>query len=109
MILEALLMSKRYRITRAFQENDHSEQTITLEECKRYFSSKPDFSYTTVFTMKGSASMSIEGDFFMWSCGDATIPFRHYRGDIYVSGAKEAVIPMTIKVASDLKAEIVEE
>jgi hypothetical protein len=109
MILEALFMSKRYRITRALQVNNHAEQTITLDECKQYFSSKPDFSYTAVFTMKGSTSMSIEGDFFMWSCGVAMIPFRHYQGDIYVSGANEAVIPMMIEVASDLKAEIVEE
>lgn len=102
-------MSKRYRLTRAFQENNHAEQTIALEECKRYFSSKPDFSFSPVFTIKGSTSMTIEGNFFMWSCGDAMIPFRHYDGDLYVSGANEAVIPRMIEVASDLKADIVEE
>lgn len=101
-------MSQRYRITRALQENGHSEQTITLEECKRYFASKPDFTYTSVFTVTGSTSMSIEGDFFMWSCGDAKIPFRHYQGDLYVSGTNEAVIPKMIEVAGELKADVLE-
>ncbi|MBP1993043.1 hypothetical protein [Paenibacillus eucommiae] len=101
-------MSQRYRITRAFQENGNSVQTISLEECKRYFTSKPDFSYTSVFTVAGSTSMSIEGDFFMWSYGDIKIPFRHYQGDIYVSGTNEAVIPKMIEVAGELMADVVE-
>ncbi|GAA4829589.1 hypothetical protein GCM10023310_03170 [Paenibacillus vulneris] len=102
-------MNKRYRITRTLQDNNPSESTITLEECKQYFSSKPDFAYTSVFTVKGTTSMSIEGDFFMWSYGDAKIPFRHYQGDLYVSGTNEAVIPTMMEVASDLRADIVEE
>ncbi|WP_199613753.1 hypothetical protein [Paenibacillus alkalitolerans] len=101
-------MSQRYRITRTLQENGNSEQTITLEECKRYFASKPDFSYTSVFTVKGSTSMSIEGDFFMWSCGNKKIPFRHYQGDIYVSGTDKAVIPKMIEVAGELGADVLE-
>ncbi|MDF2961277.1 MAG: hypothetical protein K0S39_3012 [Paenibacillus sp.] len=101
-------MSKRYRITREFQENGNSAQTITLEESKRYFMSKPDFSYTSVFTVTGNTSMSIEGDFFMWSYGDTKIPFRHYQGDIYVSGTNEAVIPKMIEVASELGADVLE-
>ena len=100
-------MSQRYRITRAFQENGNS-QTISLEECKQYFSSKPDFSYSSVFTVIGSTSMSIEGDFFMWSCGDTKISFRHYEGDIYVSGTNEAVIPKMIEVAGELGADVEE-
>ncbi|WP_340008572.1 hypothetical protein MHH52_11030 [Paenibacillus sp. FSL K6-0276] len=101
-------MSKRYRITRAIQQDGSSAQTISLEECKQYFASKPDFSYTSVFTVAGATSMSIDGDFFMWSYGDTKIPFRHYQGDIYVSGNNEAVIPRMLEVASDLKADIVE-
>ena len=101
-------MNKRYRITRTLQDNN-PEPTITLEECKQYFSAKPDFAYTSVFTVKGSTTMSIEGDFFMWSYGDARIPFRHYQGDLYVSGTNEAVIPTMMEVASDLRADIVEE
>ncbi|CAG7654756.1 hypothetical protein ACFQI7_22825 [Paenibacillus allorhizosphaerae] len=103
-------MSQRYRITRAFQERDHdnSAQAITLEECKQYFDSKPDFTYTTVFTITGSTTVSIEGDFFMWRCGDESIPFRHYQGDIYVSGANEAVIPKMMEVAGELGADVAE-
>lgn len=102
-------MSQRYRITRAFQENDNTAlQTISLEECKRYFASKPDFSYTSVFTVTGSTSMSIEGDFFLWSCGDTKIPFRYYQGDIYVSGTNEAVIPKMMEVAFELGAKALE-
>ncbi|MCJ8010291.1 hypothetical protein MUG84_00860 [Paenibacillus sp. KQZ6P-2] len=101
-------MSQRYRITRAFQEEDNSPQTISLEECKLYFASKPDFTYTTVFTVKGQTTMSIEGDFFMWSYGDTQIPFRLYQGDLYVSGTNEAVIPKMLEVASDLRADVAE-
>lgn len=101
-------MSQRYRITRAFQDKGNAAQGISLEECKQYFMSKPDFSYTSVFTVKGSTSMSIEGDFFMWSYGDTTIPFRHYQGDIYVSGTMEAVIPKMMEVAAELEADVLE-
>ncbi|MGF7047321.1 hypothetical protein J2T13_001826 [Paenibacillus sp. DS2015] len=102
-------MSQRYRITRTIQENSISAQTISLEECKQYFASKPDFSYTPVFTVAGSTSMSIEGDFFMWSYDNSKIPFRHYQGDIYVSGTNEAVIPIMIEVASELRADVLED
>ena len=102
-------MSQRYRITRAFQENGASTQTISLEECKQYFTSKPDFSYSSVFTVIGATSMSIDGDFFMWSYNDIQIPFRHYDGDIYVSGTNKAVIPTVMEVASELGADVLEE
>jgi len=103
-----ITMSKRYRMTRAMQNAGDSATTLSLEECKQYFASKPDFTYTSVFTVTGATTMSIEGDFFMWSYGDTTIPFRHYQGDIYVSGANKAVIPRMLEVASDLRADIVE-
>ena len=51
--------------------------------------------------------MSIEGDFFMWSCGDTKIPFRHY-GEIFTSGTNEAVIPKMIEVAGELGADVQE-
>ncbi|AFC27650.1 hypothetical protein PM3016_690 [Paenibacillus mucilaginosus 3016] len=102
-------MSQLYRITRAFQENGESEAPeISLEECKAYFASKPDFTYTTVFTVKGQTTMSIEGEFFMWSFGEAQIPFRHFQGDIYVSGTNKAVIPIMMEVAGDLRADVAE-
>ncbi|UUZ83730.1 hypothetical protein LJK88_07920 [Paenibacillus sp. P26] len=101
-------MSQRYRITRAFQEHGDTEQIISLEECKQYFASKPDFTYTPVFTVAGATTMSIEGDFFLWSYGDKQIPFRHYQGDLYVSGTNEAVIPKMLEVASDLRADVTE-
>lgn len=101
-------MSQRYRITRSFQQNEDVAKTISLEECKQYFSTQPDFTYTTVFTVTGATSMSIKGDFFMWSYGEIKIPFRHYEGDIYVSGTNEAVIPKMLEVASELGADVAE-
>jgi len=101
-------MNPRYRITRAFQE-DVLEQTISLEECIRYFDSKPDFTYSQVYTVTGAEStMSIQGDFFMWSYGDSKIPFRHYMGDLYVAISNEAVVPKMIEIASDLHADVTE-
>ncbi|MDD9271657.1 hypothetical protein ACFPES_31945 [Paenibacillus sp. GCM10023248] len=101
-------MSRRFRITRTLQEQGRSDQAISLEECKSYFASKPDFTYSSVFTVTGTTTMSIQGDFFMWSYGEVQIPFRHYDGDIYVSGANEAVIPKMLEVASELEADVVE-
>lgn len=101
-------MSQRYRITRSFQENA-ADQSISLEECKQYFASKPDFAYSPVFTVKGPTStMSIDGDFFMWSYDDLQIPFRHYMGDLYVAISNEAVIPKMMEVASELRADLTE-
>lgn len=101
-------MSERYRITRSFQE-DTEEQEITLEECKQYFAGKPDFEYTSVYTVKGpGATMSIDGDFFMWSHDGVQIPFRHYQGDLYVAVKNQSVVPKMIEIASDLHADLTE-
>ncbi|RJE87011.1 hypothetical protein D3P07_17715 [Paenibacillus sp. 1011MAR3C5] len=101
-------MSQRFRITRSFQDQVE-EQTISLEECKLYFASKPDFEYEPSFTVKGpDSTMTIDGDFFMWSFGEAKIPFRHYMGDLYVAVSNEAVVPKMIEVASDLRADLTE-
>ncbi|GMK44408.1 hypothetical protein PghCCS26_15360 [Paenibacillus glycanilyticus] len=101
-------MSQRYRITRSLKETGNV-QDMTLDECKQLFATKPDFEYTSVFTVKGTEStMSIEGDFFMWSYGEAKIPFRLYSGDLYVAVSNEAVVPKMIEIASELEADIVE-
>ncbi|WP_211746240.1 hypothetical protein [Paenibacillus sp. Marseille-Q4541] len=101
-------MNKRFRITRSMQENN-AEQTISLEECKQYFASKPDFTYSSVFTVKGPEStMTINGDFFMWKQGDVEIPFRLYMGDIYVAISNDDIVPKMIEIATDLRADIVE-
>jgi hypothetical protein len=90
-------------------QDNNSEQTISLEECKQYFESKPDFTYAHVLNIKGPESiMSIEGDFFMWKHGNAEIPFRLYMGDLYVAISTEAVVPVMIEIATDLRADIVE-
>ncbi|MFC9708616.1 hypothetical protein ACFTRD_10680 [Paenibacillus sp. NPDC056933] len=101
-------MNQRFRITRSMQENN-GEQSISLEECKQYFASKPDFTYSPVLTIQGPESlMSIDGDFFMWKYEDLQIPFRLYMGDLYVAIVNEAVVPQMIEVATDLRADVVE-
>ncbi|MCI3927672.1 hypothetical protein MO973_46655 [Paenibacillus sp. TRM 82003] len=104
-------MAQRYRITREFQSIDEANKTITLEECKQLFETMPDVTYTPAFTVPGkggAATMTIDGDFFLWSHGEANIPFRHYQGDLYVSGTNEAVVPKMVEVASALRADIEE-
>lgn len=103
-------MAQRYKVTKEFQELSEAEKMITLEECKRYFASQHDFVYSPLFKVTGAdgTTMSIEGDFFMWSYGESQIPFRHYGGDLYVSGTNEAVVARLIEVASALRADIVE-
>ncbi|MGG4096137.1 hypothetical protein [Paenibacillus lautus] len=101
-------MNQRYRITRSMQPNS-SGQEISLEECQAYFSSKADFTYQTVLTVKGEEStMSIEGDFFMWKQGEALIPFRHYMGELYVAASHQEIVPLMIEIATDFRADIVE-
>ena len=99
-------LARRFRMTRSFQENGTA---ITLEECKRYFSSKPDFTYSPSYTVKGkNATMTIDGDFFLWNIGGETIPFRHYDGDLYVAESHDAVVPKMMEIASDLRADVTE-
>ncbi|WP_168122511.1 hypothetical protein [Paenibacillus sp. HB172176] len=103
-------MAQRYRVTREFQQIEQSQKEITLEECKQYFAAQSDFEYTSAYTVKGKegTTMTIDGDFFMWSLEDAKIPFRHYGGDVYVLGTNEAVVPRMVEVASALRADITE-
>ncbi|WP_379152336.1 hypothetical protein [Paenibacillus sp. sgz5001063] len=101
-------MNQRFRITRSMQENN-GEHSISLEECKQYFASISDFSYSQVLTIQGADStMSIDGDFFMWKSGGMEIPFRLYMGDLYVAVSNEAIVPKMIEIATDLRADIVE-
>lgn len=101
-------MNQRFRITRSMQDNN-PEPAISLEECKDYFASKADFMYSDTFSVKGPEStMTINGDFFMWKLGEVEIPFRLYSGDIYVAVAHEAVVPLMLEIATDLRADVVE-
>lgn len=101
-------MNQRFRITRSMQP-ESSDHDISLEECQAYFSSKTDFTYQPVLTVKGEEStMSIEGDFFMWKHGEALIPFRHYMGELYVAVSHQDIVPLMIEIAGDLHADIVE-
>lgn len=101
-------MNQRFRITRSMQQNNEAHE-ITLEECKDYFSTKDDFTYQTVLTVKGPEStMSIKGDFFMWNYGDTQIPFRHYMGDLYVAISHQEIVPLMMEIATALQADIVE-
>lgn len=101
-------MNQRFRITRSMNANT-SDQEISLEECQTYFSSKADFTYQTVLTVKGEEStMSVEGDFFMWKHGEALIPFRHYMGELYIAVSHQEIVPLMIGIAADLRADIVE-
>jgi hypothetical protein len=99
-------MSERYRMTRSFQ-TEGGGQEISLDECKRYFESKPDFQYSSSYKVVGpDATMTIDGDFFLWSFGELKIPFRHYEGDLYVAITNEAVIPKMLEIASELRADL---
>ncbi|PJN55283.1 hypothetical protein PAEVO_20040 [Paenibacillus sp. GM2FR] len=101
-------MNQRFRITRSMQPNSNNQE-ISLEECQSYFSSKDDFTYQTVLTVKGEEStMSIEGDFFVWKHGEALIPFRLYMGELYVAVSHQELVPLMIEIATDLRADIVE-
>ncbi|WP_127581610.1 hypothetical protein [Paenibacillus koleovorans] len=101
-------MSARYRITRSFQNHD-GDPSITLEESKLIFGAKPEFMYSPVYTVTSPTStMSIEGDFFLWSYAGKIIPFRHYQGDLYVAVSEEAVLNKMMEVASELRADITE-
>lgn len=101
-------MNQRFRITRSMNATT-SDQEISLEECQVYFSSKADFTYQTVLTVKGEEStMSVEGDFFMWKHGEALIPLRHYMGELYIAVSHQEIVPLMIEIAADLRADIVE-
>ncbi|MBP1999925.1 hypothetical protein J2Z69_000944 [Paenibacillus shirakamiensis] len=102
-------MSQRFRITRSMQGEQGGLPSITLEECIQYFASLSDFAYSTKLVVTGAEStMTIEGDFFMWTYEDLEIPFRLYMGDIYVAVTNEAVIPKMMDIATDLRADILE-
>ncbi len=98
----------RFRITRSMKQVGEGQE-ISLEECKAYFAARADFAFQSVLTIKGpDSTMSIEGDFFMWTHGEAQIPFRHYMGDLYVAISHEEIVPVMIQIATDLQGDIVE-
>lgn len=100
-------MSKRYRLTRTMQTN---ADPISLQECMQYFDSKADFTYSPVLHVRSAdnTQMTVEGDFFMWNHDGLQIPFRHYEGDLYVSGIHDAVIPKMLEIASALHSDVME-
>ncbi|MGO4528171.1 hypothetical protein AB4Z30_03755 [Paenibacillus sp. 2TAF8] len=101
-------MNQRVKITRSMQENN-PEQHISLEECKAYFATKAEFTYSTILNIVGAEStMTIEGDFFMWQHEGQQYPFRLYMGELYVAISNEAIVPVMMEAASHLHADIVE-
>lgn len=106
--MEGMKLSKRYRITRAMSHSGKTDAAISLEEAKTYFATQADFTYTSQYTIKGPTTVSIEGDFFMWTNGSKQIPFRHFQGDLYVSGTDEAVVPRMQEIARAFDADIME-
>ncbi|PZT54662.1 hypothetical protein [Paenibacillus silvae] len=101
-------MNQRFKITRSLQKNN-AEQQISLEECKAYFASKREFTYSTVLNIvRAESTMTIEGDFFMWEHEGQQYPFRLYMGELYVAISNESIVPVMMEVASHLHADIVE-
>lgn len=100
-------MNPRYRITRN-PEGDQQAQ-LSLEECQAFFSDQPDFLYTREYVVRsGDTTMTIEGDFFMWQAGGASIPFRYYEGDLYVAVSHELIFQRMVEVAQALEAQYLE-
>lgn len=106
--MEGNKLNKRYRITRAMNHSGETGEMISIEEAKKFFSTQSDFTYTSTYTIAGSTTVSIEGDFFIWHHDGKQIPFRHFQGDIYVSGSDNAVIPRMQEIASQFGADVVE-
>lgn len=101
-------MNQRFKITRSMQENN-PEQSISLEECKAYFTSRPDFTYSTeLHIVRAESTMTIQGDFFMWEHEGQQFPFRLYMGELYAAISNEAIVPVMMEATSHLHGDIVE-
>lgn len=101
-------MNPRYRITRN-ANGDHSEFSISLNECKAFFSQQPDFVYAEEYAVRSAETvMTIPGDFFMWQVGGAQVPFRYFEGDLYVAISHEIIYSKMIEVAQGLSAQYIE-
>jgi len=101
-------MNTRYRITR----NPHDEQcenTISLDECKAFFSNQSDFLHAEEYFVRSNETvMKIKGEFFMWQVEGTEIPFRYFDGDVYVSVSHEIIYHKMLEVAEGLNARYIE-
>nr|WP_028594420.1 hypothetical protein [Paenibacillus assamensis] len=101
-------MNTRYRITRNADGNQ-PDQMMSVDECKSYFETQPDFEYTKEYSFKSAeTTMTIQGDFFLWHVGEATIPFRYYEGDLYVAVSHEIIFQKMLEIADQFNAQYVE-
>ena len=99
-------MKTRYKITRLDAQGN---PTLTLEECKNFFQTKPDFEYNDSFgASQDGVHMKIKGHFFMWQLEHTTIPFRFFDGEIYVAVSHPIILEKTMEIARQLEAVYVE-
>lgn len=101
-------MSTRYRITRNADGN-HPDNVISLDECKSFFATQTDFVYAEQYSFRSAeTTMTIQGHFFLWQLGEATVPFRYYEGDLYVAVSHEIIFEKMVEVADRLNAQYIE-
>lgn len=101
-------MNTRYRITRNLHD-EQCENTISLAECKAYFSTQADFAHAEEYSVRSNETvMTIKGEFFMWQVEGTQIPFRYFEGDVYVSVSHEIIYHKMLEVAEGLKAQYIE-
>lgn len=99
-------MNTRYKITRLDEQGNPS---LTLEECKAFFATQSDFSYSEEFgASQDGVHMKIKGHFFMWQLEHVQIPFRFFDKEIYVAISHPAILDKTIELARLLEAVYVE-
>ncbi|MDQ8735781.1 hypothetical protein [Paenibacillus sp. LHD-38] len=97
-------MSYDIHITRADHWTESTNKPIAMEELKNYFSGKSEFEYSKEFSITGPFSMTISGEFFIWSNEDVKVPFRYSEGMITISHADDEVIDKMKEVAAELNA-----
>lgn len=99
-------MNKRFKITRL---NKEDQPTITLEECKDFFASQPDFIYNDSFVVnKDEVQMKITGHFFMWQLDEIQVPFRFFDGELYVAISHSIILNRAEEITVALEATMVE-
>lgn len=100
-------MNKRFKITKL---DAQQYPTLTLEQCKAYFATLPDFTYEDAFVSKNSegVTMTIKGEFFMWQIQDISFPFRFFDGEIYVAVSHPMIMEKGQEIADDLQADFIE-
>lgn len=99
-------MSYDLHITRAEHWTESSTNLITLDELHDYFKNKSEFEYSNEFSITGPVTISISGEFFIWSYDDIKVPFSYREGRLSVSGADDPVIDKMKEIAMDLRAKV---